>query len=42
MKKAVLDGDVSFKVIKLDPAKLKFLMNVAKHIGDKIHKGYSF
>lgn len=24
MKKAVLDGDVSFKVIKLDPAKLKF------------------
>lgn len=32
MKKAVLDGDVSFKVIKLDPAKVKFLMNMTKYI----------
>lgn len=32
MKKAVLDGDVSFKVIKLDPVKVKFLMNMTKYI----------
>lgn len=39
MKKAVLDGDVSFKVIKFDPAKVKFLMNDQVYIDDnKIHK----